>query len=83
MLELFARDQVLDPDRMPITADMIDDIRELLADSVNNGYDIDAVLFRLALSVMRLEMELMERRTDLLSLETRILQAGLKVRPRQ
>jgi hypothetical protein len=64
-----------DPSRelMPVSAEMIDNLREILADGVEGSYDIDAVFFGLALAVYNLENSGVELKTDLLDLETRIV----------
>lgn len=81
LLQLFVREDPSDPERVPVTTELIESLREVLADGVNDGYDIDAVLFQLALAIMNLETTLVERQSQLLSLERRILEAGLRVRP--
>lgn len=70
-----------DPDRLPVTSDLVESLREVIADGVNGGYDIDEVLFHLAVAISGLEAGLVKRRSELLNLETRILQAGLRVSP--
>jgi hypothetical protein len=70
-----------DPDRMPVTSDLIESLREVIAEGVNGGYDIDEVLFNLAIAISGLETSLLNRKSELLSLETRILQAGLRLSP--
>jgi hypothetical protein len=70
-----------DPDRQPVTSELIESLREVIADGVNGGYDIDEVLFHLAIAISGLEAGLINRRAELLSLETRIMHAGLRVSP--
>ena len=82
MLELFIKDEYApDPERMPVTTELIEGLREVFAEGANGGYDIDTVLFHLALAIQNLEVGLVQRQAQILSLETRILQAGLRVRP--
>lgn len=51
-----------DPPRehLPVSADMIDSLRKILADDVEDGYDTDAVFFTLALAVYKLENRIFE-----------------------
>jgi hypothetical protein len=80
MLELLLQ---TDPPRehLPVSAEMVDSLREVLANGVGGDYDIDAVFFNLALAVYKLEGSVVNLRTELLNLEERILQAGLRLRP--
>jgi hypothetical protein len=80
MLELVLQ---LEPHQkyMPISTEMLDTLKEILAEGVKGGYDIDAVLFALALAVFNLERAVVDRRAEVLDLETRILEAGLRVAP--
>ncbi len=80
MLELLVRQGVPDRARMPVSAEMLDGLREVLADAVEGGYDVDAALFHIGMAVLQLETAAMERQAQLLNLETRILQAGLPLR---
>lgn len=73
-----------DGDDTPATSEMLAELAEAFTDPVEGNYDVDAVLFTLALSVIRLERALLERsyeadslKADILNLETRILQAGV------
>jgi hypothetical protein len=66
---------------MPVSTEMLDTLKLIVADGVKGGYDIDAVLFALALAIFNLESEVVNRRAELLDLETRILEAGLRLPP--
>jgi hypothetical protein len=67
------------PKYNPVSTEMLDSLKEILADGVNGGYDIDAVLSTLALAIVGLEDSIVRRRSELLNLETRILEAGLRL----
>ncbi len=77
------------PEHLPVSAAMVDGLKEILANGVKGDYDIDAVFFNLALAVYELESSVLNLRTELLNhlrsellnLEERILQAGLRLRP--
>ena len=68
------------PEHLPVSAEMVDSLREILANGVEGDYDIDAVFFNLALAVYKLEGSMLNLRSELLNLEARILQAGLRLR---
>ena len=80
MLEVFARQDLPAPDRMPVTAELIDSLRDVLADGAKGRYDIDAALFHVAMAVLQLETVMVERQAQLLNLEVRIMEAGLPLR---
>jgi hypothetical protein len=68
----------------PVMSEMLAELTEIFADADGGSYDVDAVLFTLAISVIRLERTILERddkmrelKADLLNLEARILEAGL------
>lgn len=60
-----------------ITQEMIDGLREVLAESGGSGYDVDAALFHLAVAVVNIQAALLEQRAEIISLERRIIEAGL------
>lgn len=81
MLEILLEHDIPDPDRMPVTAEMCERIRDVLADRADSGLNVEAVLFQLALAVIGLEIAANEHKAQLLNLETRILEAGLQLNP--
>lgn len=71
------------------TSQMLSELTEIFADGRGGGYNVDAVLTTLALSVMRLDTAIIECRCEVrelqsyvLDLETRILEAGLPLAKR-
>jgi hypothetical protein len=94
MLEIFTESE-WDPEHAPVTAKLADQIRQILADGNGETYDVDAVLFSAASAVARLELavsqgkvervnlqtNINELKADVLNLETRLLEAGVRLRP--
>ncbi|PXX09236.1 hypothetical protein [Mycolicibacterium moriokaense] len=87
MLELMLGVEV-NPDNFPVTAQLLDDLREVLGDGAEGGYDVDEALFYLAQAFVHLEnavvqraIEVMNLETDLMNLRTSLLKAGIPIDP--
>lgn len=70
----------------PVISEMLTELTDIFEDARNGPYDVDLVLATFALSVIRLERSLLERddeirqlKIDLMNLEERILNAGLRL----
>ncbi|XTP37142.1 hypothetical protein ACORG1_13370 [Mycobacterium sp. TJFP1] len=68
----------------PVTLQMLEELTGAFAEAGDGPYSVDEVLFCLALSVVRLQNELLDRdnqldklKANLLNLEARILEAGV------
>lgn len=75
-----------DGDDTPVISEMLSELTQAFADPGEDHYDVDAVLFSLAMSVIRLELAVLERdrklddlKASLLNLEARILEAGVRL----
>lgn len=73
-----------DGEDTPVISEMLGELTDIFAEADGDTYDVDAVLFTLALAVIGLERSIMERgnemkclKADLLDLEARILEAGV------
>jgi hypothetical protein len=74
------------PETMPVSSDLLDNLREAVG-SGEEGYDIDEVLYCLALAIFKLETSLIDHssstlnlKADLLILKTDFLNSGLRIR---
>jgi hypothetical protein len=86
MLEAVLDSEVVnDPDSFPVTAELFTKLKAVLdagdEDDVPYGYDIDAVLFYMALAMMKMETALLMSRAETRNLEARLLKSGVRVRP--
>lgn len=78
-----------DPERMPVAADLLTSVRDVLAEAGQGGYDVDEVIFHAVIAVHNLETELMSAKADtiglrseLLELRTALLEQGISDQPR-
>ncbi len=83
-------DIALDPEHAPVGAQLINKIGEILTNASEDGYDVDGVLLALVVAVFGVEQaalrhkaELLRAKAELFRLETRILQAGVRLEPRE
>jgi hypothetical protein len=88
MLEVFLQFEA--NTTMPVTSELVDNLKGVLEGAPQGGYDTDEALFYVALAIAGIENSLVQAKTDrlnlnadLLNLKTDLLNAGIRLSPPQ